>query len=100
MRWHKILMAASHAAIFLCAICLTIPPITAQPIVNDDALPRPRQTMSIDVNRDGQPDVVQAFSLTDTYDLILWELNTANASQTMRGALLTPTNLSDFPRVC
>lgn len=75
----------SAVAAALAATC-----ISAQPIIDYDAMPTPRQTIQADLNNDGMPETISVFGLNDTFDVITID------DRYPRQAFIVPINLSDF----
>ena len=68
----------------------------AQPSIDYDAMPTPKQTLDIDLDGDGLLETASAFALNDHFDVLTIRFAVDNGDWDFNSAFIVPINLSDF----
>lgn len=67
----------------------------AQPVIDENALPAPRQSVEIDLDGDGRTETASVYSLNDKYDVITIRAAAANGDFDFDEGFVLPINLAD-----
>ena len=70
--------------------------VQSQPVIDYDTMPDPVQSVEIDLDGDGAPEIASAYTLNDRYSVVTIRPPERGGDYDFDTAFITPINLSDF----
>ena len=70
--------------------------VQSQPVIDYDTMPDPVQSVEIDLDGDGAPEIASAYTLNDRYSVVTIRPPESGGDYDFDTAFITPINLSDF----